>query len=49
MVSNDGVYTSGSQTSDSGNTPSEDNATIQIDPGKAYVRGYEINTLFLHL
>ena len=42
--SNEGVYGS-SQTSDQGNTPSEANATIQIDPGKAYVRGYEINTV----
>ena len=33
------------QVSDQGNTPSEANATIQIDPGKAYVRGYEINTV----
>ncbi len=42
--SNEGVY-SVSQVSDEGNTPSEANATIQIDPGKAYVRGYEINTV----
>ena len=42
--SNEGVYTS-AQVSDQGNTPSEANATIQIDPGKAYVRGYEINTV----
>jgi len=42
--SNDGVY-SASQISDEGNTPLESNATIQIDPGKAYVRGYEINTV----
>ena len=41
---NDGVYTS-TQTSDTGQTPSEDNVTIQIDPGKAYVRGYEIETV----
>ena len=42
--SNEGVYST-SQVSDQGNTPSESNATIQIDPGKAYVRGYEINTI----
>ena len=42
--SNEGVYSS-AQVSDQGNTPSEANATIQIDPGKAYVRGYEINTV----
>ena len=41
---NDGVYAS-TQTSDTGQTPSEDNLTIQIDPGKAYVRGYEIETV----
>ena len=42
--SNDGVYSTG-QTSDEGQTPSEENATIQVDPGKAYVRGYEIETV----
>ena len=31
--------------SDEGQTPSEENATIQVDPGKAYVRGYEIETV----
>ena len=41
---NDGVYSS-TQTTDEGATPSEDNATLQIDPGKAYVRGYEIETV----
>ena len=41
---NDGVYTS-AQTSDTGQTPSEENATLQIDPGKAYVRGYEIESV----
>ena len=44
LPKNDGVYTS-TQTSDTGQTPSEDNVTIQIDPGKAYVRGYEIETV----
>ena len=38
------VFISG-QTTDEGNTPSEENATIQVDPGKAYVRGYEIETV----
>ena len=42
--SNDGVYTTG-QISDEGQTPSEESATIQVDPGKAYVRGYEIETV----
>jgi len=42
--SNDGVYSVG-QVSDEGQSPSEESATIQIDPGKAYVRGYEIETV----
>ena len=42
--SNDGVY-SLTQTTDQGKTPSEELASIQIDPGKAYVRGYEIETI----
>ena len=41
---NSGIYTS-TQTTDQGNTPSESLATVQIDPGKAYVRGYEIETV----
>ena len=41
---NDGVYTSAS-TTDAGNSPSSDLATVQVDPGKAYVRGYEIETI----
>ena len=41
---NNGVYSSGS-TTDSGNTASEDFMTVQISPGKAYVRGYEVETL----
>ena len=42
--SNEGVYES-TQTTDSGNTPSESLATIQIDPGKAYIKGYEVETV----
>jgi len=42
--SNEGVYSS-TQTTDSGATPSEALASVQIDPGKAYVRGYEIETI----
>ena len=42
--SNNGIYTS-VQTTDEGNTPSESLATIQIDPGKAYIRGYEVQTV----
>ena len=38
---NDGVYSS-TQTTDDGNTPSESLLTVQVSPGKAYVRGYEI-------
>ena len=41
---NEGVYATG-QTTDGGNTPSSDLATVQVDPGKAYVRGYEIETI----
>ena len=41
---NEGVY-SVTQTTDGGLTPSEDLATVQVDPGKAYVRGYEIETI----
>ena len=41
---NEGVYSSTANT-DAGNTPSDDLATVQIDPGKAYVRGYEIETV----
>ena len=37
--SNEGVY-SVSQTTDGGAAPSESLATVQVDPGKAYVRGY---------
>ena len=41
---NQGVYSS-TQISDQGATPTEENASVQIDPGKAYVRGYEIETV----
>jgi len=40
---NEGVYTSG-VTTDNGNTSSESFTTVQVSPGKAYVRGYEIET-----
>ena len=36
-----GVYTAGA-TTDDGNTASEDKFVLAISPGKAYVRGYEI-------
>ena len=40
-ISNRGVYSS-LQTTQNGNTPSDDIMSLQISPGKAYVRGYEI-------
>jgi len=41
---NNGVYFE-NQITKSGNIPSDDLLTLQIAPGKAYVRGYEIETL----
>ena len=41
---NEGVYASGS-TTDDGNTSSENFLNVQVSPGKAYVRGYEIETV----
>jgi hypothetical protein len=43
-IGNNGVYYS-SQKTRQGNTPSKDLACISISPGKAYVRGYEIETI----
>jgi len=40
-VSNSGIYFENQKTAQ-GNTPSEDLFTLQISPGKAYVKGYEI-------
>lgn len=40
-IDNDGLYDATELTSQ-GNTPSKDLMTLQISPGKAYVRGYEI-------
>ena len=40
---NEGVYVSGANT-DQGATTSESLMAVQISPGKAYVRGYEIET-----
>tara|TARA_B100001248_G_scaffold139809_1_gene104978 strand:+ start:3238 stop:10071 length:6834 start_codon:yes stop_codon:yes gene_type:complete len=40
--SNNGVYAS-NQVTDGGNTAAEASLTIQVSPGKAYVRGYEID------
>jgi hypothetical protein len=41
---NDGVYNTGI-TTDSGNTASDDFLTVELSPGKAYVKGYEIETV----
>ena len=43
-IGNDGSYYS-NQTTQQGNIPSEDLVSVSIGPGKAYVRGYEIETL----
>jgi len=41
---NNGIYLK-NQITKSNNVPSEDLLTLQISPGKAYVRGYEIETI----
>jgi hypothetical protein len=43
-IGNNGVYYSNQKTKQ-GNTPSKDLACISISPGKAYIRGYEIETI----
>jgi phosphoribosyl-AMP cyclohydrolase len=43
-LGNNGIYNEAQLTSQ-GNVPSDDLLTLQISPGKAYVRGYEIETL----
>ena len=43
-LGNNGVYNQ-NQLTKQGNVASEDLLTLQISPGKAYVRGYEIETL----
>ena len=43
-VGNNGVYNLG-QLTKQGNIPSDDLLTLQISPGKAYVKGYEVETL----
>ena len=42
-LSNEGVFTS-SQKTDAGNTPSEDLLSVKVSAGKAYVRGYDIES-----
>ena len=43
-IGNNGIYNE-SQLTSQRNVPSDDLLTLQISPGKAYVRGYEIETL----
>jgi hypothetical protein len=43
-VGNNGVYIS-NQLTKQGNVPSKELLSVQISPGKAYVRGYEVETL----
>lgn len=43
-IGNNGVYNL-NQLTKQGNIPSDDTLTLQISPGKAYVRGYEVETL----
>ena len=43
-VGNNGVYRS-DQLTRGGNIPSDDLLSLQISPGKAYVKGYEVETL----
>ena len=43
-VGNSGIYSEKQKTSQ-GNVPSDDLACLSISPGKAYVRGYEIETI----
>lgn len=40
-ISNEGIYLP-TQTTDSGNTPNDDLMCVKISPGKAYVRGFDI-------
>jgi len=43
-IGNDGVYNFNTLTKQ-GNVPSEDLLTLQVSPGKAYIKGYEIETI----
>ena len=47
-LGNNGVYKKG-QFSYQGTLASEDLAQYAISPGKAYVKGYEVETLFYHI
>jgi len=43
-IGNDGIFNP-SQLTKQGNIPSDDLLTLQISPGKAYVKGYEVETI----
>ena len=43
-LSNGGVYADNQKT-DQGNTPSEDLLTVKVSPGRAYVKGYDIESI----
>ena len=43
-ISNEGVFNS-DQTTEQNNTPSDDLLSIKVSPGKAYVRGYDIESV----
>jgi len=43
-LGNNGIYNEGQNTKQ-GSTPSEDLACISISPGKAYIRGYEVESI----
>ena len=44
-LGNEGVYFSG-QNTDQGNTPSEDLMAVSVSPGKAYVKGFDVENHF---
>jgi len=41
QINNDGLYLEG-ETTEQGNTPSDDLMCLQVSPGRAYVRGYDV-------
>jgi len=41
-ISNEGIFQS-NQITDQGNTPSDDLACVEIESGKAYIKGYRVN------
>ena len=43
-LGNEGVYFSGQET-DQGNTPSEDLMGVSVSPGKAYVKGFDVENI----